>query len=438
MKQIRVYTGENEMRVLFIIVAICFTLFQNTDIVFAKPQVDKVIVFNVEGEIDGKTLALVRKVYDEANKNDAKLIVMQIDTFGGSVDAATKIRDIIIDSKIKTICFIKHRAWSAGALLALSSQQIAMTDAATIGAAEPIPATEKNISALKAEFAATAAKTSRNTKIAEAMVDKTLGYKNYAKPGQILSLTKEQAIEEHIAEISAQDTNEVFHVMGVLKPEIIHVESTFRETLLGLLINPAVKSFLITLIILGIFVEIKTAGTGVAGIIALTIGIILFGADIIGQSGNLLPILLFILGVGLLVFEIFIPGFGLVGFGGIICIASSFFLLLGGGGIGLKWMAFSLFAAAILMYIVSRYLPRSVLYRKIVLENISGVELEQSSEYLYLINKTGTTTTMMRPSGKINISGRIYDAFSENGFINPHEQIVVCKIQGNKIYVNKI
>ena len=72
------------------------------------------------------------------------------------------------------------------------------------------------------------------------------------------------------------------------------------------------------------------------------------------------------------------------------------------------------------------------------LENISGVELEQSSEYLYLINKTGTTITMMRPSGKINISGRIYDAFSENGFINPHEQIVVCKIQGNKIYVNKI
>lgn len=405
---------------------------------FAAQSVDqqKVVVFQLDGTIDDSSLAVVKKAYTRAEEEHASLIVMQMDTFGGAVDAATKIRDIIIDSKIATVCLVKNRAWSAGALIALAHKDIAMTKSASIGAAEPIPATEKTISALRAEFASTAQKTGRNVSLAEAMVDKTLGYKEYAKPGQILSLTQMAASKEGISEYSAQDVDELLKQLGVDNPQKISVEKTFKETLLGWLGNPAVKSILLTVIMLGIITEIKAAGTGVAGLIAVIAGVAVFGAGLISDTGAYLPILIFLLGVGLLVLEIFIPGFGISGILGVLFIVASFFLTLGGGVAAIKWVALSLVLTAIGIYVLSKYLPSSSIYKHLVLKNNSTVSEKQSHQKNWLLGKSGATVTMMRPAGKIKIDEITYDALTEGDFLQPDTPITVVKVLGEKVYVS--
>ena len=96
-------------------------------------QNKKVYVADIEGMIDLGLAPYVQRVIEEAEKNSADAIIFRINTFGGRVDAATQIKDAILNSSVKTIAFIDKRAISAGALISLSCEQIIMVPGATIG-----------------------------------------------------------------------------------------------------------------------------------------------------------------------------------------------------------------------------------------------------------------------------------------------------------------
>ena len=228
-----------------------------------------VIVINIKGEIDSAQVALVNRALADATNKQARAIIIEIDTFGGLVDSAVKIRDLISQTPIETICYIKNRAWSAGALIALAHQHIAIAPGGSIGAAEPIPTTEKTIAALKAEFSATANLRGRNVKVAEGMVDKTLGFPGYAQPGQIVALADYQAIELGYADVSATDRSAVLSYYGLEDQEIVEYNLGTQEKLAGWLSNDTVKSLLLAVIFLAVFAEIKTAGMGIAAFIGL-------------------------------------------------------------------------------------------------------------------------------------------------------------------------
>ena len=124
---------------------------------------------------------VVRSI-EQAEENNAAAIIFDIDTFGGRLDAATQIKDAILDTKIPTVAFINRRAISAGALISLSCEKIVMTKGATIGAATAVDmsgkkASEKVISYMREEMAATAESRGRNSDIAKGMVDEELSFK---------------------------------------------------------------------------------------------------------------------------------------------------------------------------------------------------------------------------------------------------------------------
>ncbi len=136
-------------RLIFIIVLLLFIILTfNT---YSKSE--RVLVVHIEGEIElGLSKYIERALSD---LDGVKGVIFVIDTFGGAVDAATKIRDKILDLNSKgilTIGWIKGRAWSAGALITLATKKIVFSSGGSMGAAEPIPATEKTISAIKGEF----------------------------------------------------------------------------------------------------------------------------------------------------------------------------------------------------------------------------------------------------------------------------------------------
>jgi len=155
---------------------------------------EKVLIVHIEGEIE---LGLTKYV-ERALKNldGVKGVIFVIDTFGGAVDAATQIRDKILELNNKgilTIAWIKGRAWSAGALITLANKKIVFSSGGSLGAAEPIPATEKTISALKGEFESTCEANGRDPLIGAAMVDKEIEIEGLVKKGEILTLSKEMA-----------------------------------------------------------------------------------------------------------------------------------------------------------------------------------------------------------------------------------------------------
>ena len=154
----------------------------------------------LEGMIDPGVAALVERAVEDAQSADAAAIVFEIDTFGGRVDAATVIRDAILDAKPQTIAFINKRAISAGALIALACDQIVMTQAATMGATTPVDmsgekASDKVTSYMRAEMRATAERSGRDVKVAEAMVDERIDVPGLsAEAGRPATLTTEQAL----------------------------------------------------------------------------------------------------------------------------------------------------------------------------------------------------------------------------------------------------
>ncbi len=152
---------------------------------------------------------LRRRAVDAAEREDAAAILLVINTFGGRVDSATDIRDALMRSSVPVIAYVPERAWSAGALIALAADHIAMEPGASIGAAEPQPAEEKTISALRAEFEATAEAHGRDPRVAAAMVDRRVAVEGVSPEGQILTLSALRANELGFIDLLVNSREEV-------------------------------------------------------------------------------------------------------------------------------------------------------------------------------------------------------------------------------------
>lgn len=200
---------------------------------------------------------------------------------------------------------------------------------------------------------------------------------------------------------------------------------------------PQVKAFLLTIIILGILAEIKTAGAGLAGGIAVIAAVALFGMNFMSGSGSWVEVLLFLAGIGLLILEVFIPGFGVFGIAGILSILTSFYFVMGANGPALNWLALSIVVALACFALVIKYLPSNPAWNLFVLkekqENKAGYTgMPDLSEY---IGKTGVAVTTLRPAGIALIDEIRTDVVTFGEYIDAGSTIVVVKVEGNKVFV---
>ena len=117
---------------------------------WAQQPPTRVYVLSIDGTIELGLAQYVMRGLEMA-KQDQAAVLLEINTFGGRVDAATEIRDMILRMDTPVIAFIRERAISAGALIAIAAPHIAMAPGSTIGAAQPQPTDEKTVSFLRAE-----------------------------------------------------------------------------------------------------------------------------------------------------------------------------------------------------------------------------------------------------------------------------------------------
>ena len=328
-----------------LVVFILCVIFSTTIASNSKTQV---YVVPIHDTIDLGIPAFVNRAINAAEKNNAELIIFDIKTFGGRVDAATQIKDSISSTEIQTIAFINKRAISAGSLISLSCNKIYMTSGATIGATSVVDMSgekqaEKSQSYMREEMAATAEQSGKNTTIARGMVDEELSFEYLIvegdsikvddiegrKEGKLITLTTELALKYHIADGTSESIEEILTDLNIDNYNIVTLDENWSEDLVRILTDPVVSSLLTTFGTIGIISELYSAGWGIGGTIGIICLTLALGAGYLTKLASATDLLIIFAGLALLVLEfVAVPGFGVLGIAGLIILFYGLYLLL--------------------------------------------------------------------------------------------------------------
>ena len=411
-------------------------------------------VVPVEGMIDLGLAPFVERALDEADQANATLVILDVNTIGGRVDAAVVIRDQLLRSRVPTVAFVNKRAISAGALISLAAEKIVIAQGGTIGAATPVQAgdpgggttsvDEKTVSYVRKEFRATADARKRPGRIAEAMVDADVEIEGLIEKGKLLTLTTDEALQHGVADARADDHHALLAVLGHAGAKLVPVGQNWAEYVVRFLTHPAIASLLMTLALLGIVVEIRTPGFGVPGIVGGLSLITFFWGHWLVELVGWEQLLLVLGGVILLLLEIFvIPGFGVAGVLGIIALVAGLSSSLFGAGASVGAIvhavlrvAISAALAVIAALVVWRLIGALPFGRKFVLGTSLAHEPRADPEELpSLEGVVGTALTPLRPAGIASLAGRRVDVVSQGDFIELGQAVEVVRDEGHRVVV---
>lgn len=448
----------------------------NFVVISAKNVSKKVFSIDLKKEIGSTTWIYVQKGFSEANSIKADAILIHMNTYGGEVVYADSIRTKIINSKLPVYVFVDNNAASAGALIAIACDKIFMREGGSIGAATVVNETgaqmpDKYQSYMRATMRATAEshgkdtiingndttyKWKRDPLIAEAMVDDRTVIPNIIDSGKTLTFTAREAVKYGYCEGIAETVDEVLKKqLKYDNYELVSFEPTAWDNIKGFLMSSVIQGLLIMLIIGGIYFELQTPGIGFPLGVAITAAVLYFAPLYIDGLAANWEIIIFIIGLVLLGLEIFvIPGFGIAGISGIILIVAGLVLSLINnidfdfspvetGALGKAFLTViggMTLSFGLIIYLSSKIGSKGM-FRKIALEatmdNESGY-VGVSMEEAKLVGKNGVASTVLRPSGKVNVEGMVYDAISEDGFIEKGTEVKVVKYETGQIHVSKL
>jgi len=288
------------------------------------------------------------------------------------------------------------------------------------------------------------------------MVDDKVSIPGIIEAGKTLTFTAEEALQHGYCDGIAESIDEIIknHITEA-NFEIIVFQPSFWDKVKGFFSSSIVRSILIMLIIGGIYFELQTPGIGFPLAISILAAVLFFVPLYIDGLAANWEILIFLLGLVLLALEIFvIPGFGIAGISGILFSVAGLTLSLinnvnfnfdgvqaGTVGKSLLTVLVGITLGFVLILYLSNKIGSTGIFKKMALntalENKEGY-IGVSMDELQLVGKTGYASTVLRPSGKVNVEGKVYDAVSTEGFIEKGVQVRVLEYRTGQIYVEKI
>ena len=422
----------------------------------------------IEGTIDLGLPPFIQRTLEDAESNNATLVIFDINTFGGRVDAATQIKDAILGADITTVAYINRRAISAGALISLSCEKIFMTGGGLIGAATAVDmsgkkGSEKVISFMREEMASTAERRGRSKDIARGMVDEELNFTHLVidgdsilvndiegrKDGKLISLTTDQAIKYGIADGTAETIDALLDSLGYGSAQIIESTENWSENIVRFLTNPVVASLLTTFGFLGILFELQSPGWGIPGFVGLTCLILSLSVSYIAQLATMSDMIFILTGLSLMLLEMLvIPGFGIVGLGGIgFMLYGLYLLLLPEVPVGEEVLSQAMdgFLIGILGAILGLVLLGKLMIRSKFWEQLTSPSSQKKDQgfsntqgWEGLEGKSGTADTDLHPSGWVKIDGQRIFVVSEGDFIEKGKEVTILSVDGNRVLVREL
>ena len=422
--------------------------------VAALAQAGAVYRVPVTGVVELGLAPYIERAVEEATAAGAAMVLLDMDTPGGRVDAAERISDALSDAAIPVYTFVNRRAFSAGALIALSTDGIYMRPGSVIGAATPVDgagqrAPEKIVSAMRSEMRALAEAAGLDPEIAAAMVDEDIEIEGLVEAGKLLTLTTEDAVRVGYA-TEVADLPDLLGELDRADAPVVTVEANWAERVVRFFSNPVVAPFLLTLGFLGLITEIKTPTFGMAGAAGLLSLSLFFGSHLIVGLAGLEDVIIFGVGLVLVGVEIFlIPGFGLFGvIGGIGVLAGLYMSLLGGLPTSMDFtragmvLTTTVLLIAVSAWVLIRSLPGSSRLAK------SGIFLldrtdralgyESAVSRRDLVGVVGTAVTDLRPSGTGLFGDERIDVVSESAWIKQGTPIKVISAEGYRHVVRSV
>lgn len=406
----------------------------------------------LDADIDKAAERLVSKGLQKAQEVGADYVLLDLDTYGGAVDAADSIRSAILQCPVPVIAYVNLQAASAGALISIACDSIYMKPGSSIGAATVVDQTgkvmpDKYQSFMRGMMRSTAQVTGRDPKIAESMCD----------TAHVLSLTPEEAVAAGYCEGICSSIDEVAATVSQGSYVIENMHLTWIEKLVQILLNPILQSIFLMMIIGGIYVEIRTPGIGLP-LLTAVIGALLYFSPLYAEDlAQNWEILLFVIGLILVGLEIFVfPGFGVSGIAGIVSIVVALAFAMVDNDLLVTWdgkldlkpvflpvgiviiSAFVGLTGGVLL-VRKLYSTRSFDYialRKSLDEKEGYVGVPQVENDL--IGHEARVFADMMPSGKVVCEGRIYEATMTYGFAVKGETVRIVRVEQGRLYCEKL
>lgn len=438
-------------------------------------ETHSVYMLRLDDEIGSHTWRYTRQALDEARRLNSDLLLVHLNTYGGSVVHADSIRTALLNHPAPVVAFVDNNAASAGALIALACDSVYMRSGASMGAvtvvngADGAAMPDKYQSYMRAMMRATAERHGKYTDslgnehwrrdplIAEAMVDSRVEVPGLIDSTRVLTFTPDEAVKWGYADSKAESVSEVLNDLGYADGSYVIEEykPDWVDHLIGFLTNPAVQAVLIMIIVGGIYMELHSPGVGFPSAAAIIAAVLYFLPLYITGIASSWIILLFVLGIMLVVLEMFVvPGFGITGIAGISCICAAVILgLIEHYTFSLThlnadaiWSSMVIFLAGILLaviaiwYLTSSHGPKWVrrhtelMLTQQVKDGYVGVDMAPS----HYIGLDGAAVTDMRPAGKVEINGEVLDAVATRGFIHAGARVRVSKYENAQIYVHEV
>jgi membrane-bound serine protease (ClpP class) len=447
------------------------------------PRAKKVCIIPIREAIYPPMLYMVRRGVKEAIDRQADLLVLDMETPGGRVDTTREIIEILDQFKGDTATFVNKDAFSAGAFIAVATKRIYMAPGGVIGAAAPIilspsgggptaiPDTyeKKMTSAVRAMVRATAEKNGYNLQVVEAMIDKSRGLtidgNVIAKEGEILTLTNTEAEKEYgnpptklLSSGTVANMDALLAKLGYAGASRIVIESTGLEKL-GSWLN-AISPLLLFIGMLGLYLEVKTPGASMFGIIGVTAFILYFlGGYAAGISG-FEWVVLFIIGIALIAVELFFyPGTLALGIGGAVLVLISIVMAMvdlypnPGPGPGLprlpsfdpfqmplQQLVIAMASTGVAVWLLSRILPKTHIYQSIISTSASGVqtEVKQEEQRTNRLGQTGRSLSSLRPGGKAQFGEDILDVMTQGELLPKGTHVRIIGFSGTEAVVEAV
>lgn len=466
-----------------------------------------------EGMIDDGLYKSIQRRTQTALDSGIEYLIYEISTYGGllqSADDISKYFILDIGKKARTVAYVTTEAISAGAMISVSCQDIVMLENTTIGDCAPISVggqlegveREKVESFTRAAFMRAAEANDYPAALLKAMV--TMQVKVYrvrnletgeyeffeerdvptdpntydlsskelvVDDDELLTLTASQAYEYGIARAQVKDRAGVLDFLaerdGVIfagEPMVLH--TNWSEEMVRWLNSPAVMAVLIMIALLGVYIEFSTPGLGLPGLAAAICFTIIIGSKYLVGLANWVEVALFVLGILLLLVEVFVlPGFGLAGFTGIICIIAGVFgMLIRNPPNRLPWpqdeiawnditwgvvgLALGFAGFFIVLWLFSKYLPKFRFLSGLTLMPspvgqggkmpVSMTVAPRTEIKEVAVGDTGEVLSTLRPTGKAKFDDAIVDVVAQADFLEKGTRVRITEIHGNRVIVRAV
>ncbi len=420
----------------------------------------QVLHLKVLDNIDPRTNRYTELGLEKAKEMDVDYVILELDTYGGALNDADEIRTRILNFDIPIYAYINKDAASAGALISIACDSIYMAGGSSIGAATVVTqdgaaAPDKYQSYMRSIMRSTAEATGRNPKIAEGMVDEDIDLDSIATEGKVVTFSVSEAINFGFCEAEVSSIDEIMSRSDVVEYEITEFKLGAADKIIALFLNPFVSGILILVIIGGIYFELQTPGVGFPILASIIAAILYFTPYYLNGLAENWEIIAFLLGLILLALEIFvIPGFGVAGVAGLVVMISALVLVMLNNDnfdfsfvnmkdlfIAISTTLGGLFAAIILMFFGGVRLTNSRYFQRVALQETQTKDTGYTSSFYKsksLIGKTGKAQTILRPSGRVEIEGEIYDAFTRGNYIDAGTPIEVVSDEGTSLKVKEL